>query len=332
MAPAKGYPVRVRNLVDNMDALSENAGNRADQISSGHNEMVANALTVDVEDYFQVSAFESQVNRDQWDDFECRVEANTDRLLDLFESLGVKGTFFVLGWVADRYPGLVKRIHQAGHELASHGYWHRLIYQQTPDEFREDLRRSIGAIGDVTGVSVTTYRAPSFSITRRSWWALEILVENGIQVDSSIFPISGHKRYGCADAPQEIHTIETEAGTIDEFPPSSWSRGRFQVPVGGGYFRLFPLALTHQAIQAIRAQGRPAMFYIHPWEMDPDQPHVAGVHYRDRLRHRVGLAGTESKLRRLLSTQPFDTVANVIRAANAPKRQHRLVLKQPSSR
>lgn len=273
---------------------------------------IPNALSVDVEDYFQVSAFADRVCRRDWDKYECRVEANTDKLLSLFDECGVRGTFFVLGWVAERYPDLVRRIAHAGHELASHGYWHQLVYDLTPEEFAKDIADSKDAIADASGIEVTAYRAPSFSIVEKSLWALDILAENGIRIDSSIFPISGHDRYGMADAAREIHDIETESGTLLEFPPSAWSRGPVHLPIGGGYFRLFPLKLTCRAIEAVRHAGRPAMFYTHPWEFDPDQPKMQGLKKGTRFRHYVGLARTQSRLQSMLSRFPFGTMSDSI--------------------
>ena len=275
---------------------------------------VPNALTVDVEDYFQVSGFSDRVCRSTWDKLECRVEGSTDKLLSLFDQLGVRGTFFVLGWVAERYPRLVRRIADAGHELASHGYWHELVYDLTPEQFAKDIADSIEAIADASGIVVTAYRAPSFSITEDSIWALEILAEHGIRIDSSIFPISGHDRYGVADATKEIHDIETSAGEILEFPPSAWSRGRVHIPIGGGYFRLFPAKLTFRAIEAVRAAGRPVMFYTHPWEFDPDQPQVSGLKRGTRFRHYVGLKRTENRLNEMLRRYRFDTMSSVMSA------------------
>jgi polysaccharide deacetylase family protein (PEP-CTERM system associated) len=271
-----------------------------------------NAFTVDVEDYFQVSAFSDRVSRANWDEMECRVERNTDRLLSICDRCDVRGTFFVLGWVADRYPALVKRIANAGHEVASHGYWHQLVYDLTPEEFAKDIADSRDAIANACDVIVDTYRAPSFSIVQKSLWALEILVEHGFTTDSSIFPISGHDLYGIPNAQKEIHQIETFGGTLIEFPPSLWSRGRIQVPIGGGYFRLLPLALTNKAIDTVRAEGRPAMFYMHPWEVDPEQPRIANAKLKSRFRHCVGLHRTQDRLERLLRMQPFDSMSNVI--------------------
>lgn len=277
---------------------------------------VPNALTVDVEDYFQVSGFADRISRRDWDKYECRIEANTDKLLSIFDERRVRGTFFILGWVADRYPNLVRRIARAGHELASHGYWHQLVYDLTPDEFAKDIERSKAAIADASGITVTAYRAPSFSITEKSMWALEVLAEHNFLIDSSIFPISGHDRYGCPEAVKEIHDIETSAGMICEFPPSAWSRGRAHVPIGGGYFRLFPLKLTCKAIDAVRRQGRPAMFYTHPWEFDPDQPRIRGVSWKNRSRHYVGLQRCAMKLHRMLNEFRFDCMSETFHKLN----------------
>ncbi len=285
---------------------------------------VPNAFSVDVEDYFQVSAFKDRVCRSQWDQFDCRVEANTNSILQLMEDAQIRGTFFILGWVADRYPGLVDRIARHGHEIASHGYWHQLVYELTPEEFAKDISDSCDAIGNACGVRATSYRAPSFSIVGRSIWALDILAELGITLDSSIFPISGHDLYGIADSPQQIHTRQTKNGPICEFPPSvwtaaSWKRPAIRVPVGGGYFRLFPLSLTNKAIRHIRRSGRPAMFYIHPWEVDAQQPRIGGTSLKSRFRHYTGLAATTEKLRRLIARNPFGAVADVIQATGSSK-------------
>lgn len=273
---------------------------------------VLNALTVDVEDYFQVSAFADRVCRKDWDKYECRVEANTDKLLSIFDEHQVRGTFFVLGWVAHRYPELVKRIVSAGHEIASHGYWHQLVYDLKPEEFAKDIADSKEAIAAACGIEVVAYRAPSFSIVEESLWALDILAEQGFRIDSSIFPIGGHDRYGLADAPKEIHDIETKHGKIIEFPPSAWSRGRIHIPIGGGYFRLFPLPLTLKAIEKVREHGRPAMFYTHPWEVDPTQPRIPGAKPRSRFRHYVGLKKTAPRISKMLSAHQFGTISDVI--------------------
>ena len=277
---------------------------------------ITNCLTVDVEDYFQVSAFAERVSRKDWDKYECRVEANTDRLLAIFYEAEVLGTFFVLGWVADRYPGLVRRIAAAGHEIASHGYWHQLVYDLSPEEFDQDIRDSKDAIHNACGIEVAAYRAPSFSIVPRSCWALGVLAKNGFTVDSSIFPIAGHDRYGDPDAPKAIHTIETDYGPIIEFPPTAGRINlgikRLPLPIGGGYFRLFPLRLTQFAINQVNMQIGPAMFYTHPWEFDPDQPRVAGVSRKSRFRHYVGLSHTTDRLKKLLQSSSFSPVAQVV--------------------
>jgi polysaccharide deacetylase family protein (PEP-CTERM system associated) len=261
--------------------------------------MGAIVLTVDVEDYFHVSGFASCIRPDQWDGYPLRVEASTDRLLSLFDRCNVRGTFFVLGWLADRTPQLIHRIAKAGHEIASHGYWHQLVYDQTPEQFREDLRRSRQAIGEACGVSVMAYRAPSFSITARSLWALDVLLEEGFQVDSSVFPVR-HDRYGIPGARPDLHLLETQVGPIIEFPPSFGTVAGRRIPIGGGYFRMFPLAVSRRAIAAVNRQGRPAMFYIHPWEVDPDQPRIGGVPLRNRFRHYVNLRRTARRLERLV--------------------------------
>ena len=282
-----------------------NCQNALNSISS------SNILTVDVEDYFQVSGFQSVINRDQWDSLPSRVEANTDLLLKIFSEAGVHGTFFILGWIADRYPALVKRIRTAGHEIASHGYWHRLVYSQTPDEFRIDLRESRRAIKAACGVEVAAYRAPSFSITDQSMWALNILAEEGFQIDSSIFPMH-HDRYGVPDANPDIHQRETTSHPILEVPPSVWRTRFATIPVGGGYFRLFPLFLTVKAINEIRKSGSPAMLYLHPWEVDPQQPAIKGVSVKNRVRHRIGLNGTIGKLKKLFRVYEFETMGEIL--------------------
>jgi polysaccharide deacetylase family protein (PEP-CTERM system associated) len=274
---------------------------------------ISNAFTVDVEDYFHVSAFERAICRSSWGSFETRVVANTQRLLDLLARHNILGTFFILGWVAERFPSLVRQIVAEGHEVGSHSYWHRLVYETTPTEFREDLRRSIGVIEDAASVRVNRYRAPSFSITRRSLWALEILVEEGIEVDSSIFPVQ-HDRYGIPGARPTIHVLQTSSGPLIEFPPSVACFGRFALPVGGGgYFRLYTYPMTRLLLDRInRAERRPFMFYVHPWEIDPDQPRLRAGSPISRFRHFVNLTATEQKLNRLLDDFPFGPMQTVL--------------------
>lgn len=272
-----------------------------------------NAFTVDVEDYFQVTGFERQIARRDWDSFECRVVPSTRKILDLLEKKNVRGTFFVLGWVAQKFPRLVREIVAAGHELASHSYWHRLVYSLTPDEFRQDLRDSKAAIEDAAGVEVKAFRAPSFSITAKSWWALEVLVEEGFIVDSSLFPIS-HDRYGIPGCKSEIHHISTPSGTITEFPMTAVGPKRCAFPVGGGgYFRLYPLWLTRSLLQHVnRKAARPIAFYIHPWEVDPEQPRLKAGSFSSRLRHYVNLQPTMAKLSKLLDAFRFGTMQESI--------------------
>lgn len=275
---------------------------------------LVNALTVDVEDYFQVTALEPVCLRTQWGHMPSRVEANTRRLLDVFAQHQVRATFFILGWTARQFPHLVREIVAAGHELGCHSFWHRLVYRQTRRQFRSDLRQACHAIQDAAGQPVFAYRAPTFSIIRRSWWALEVLVEEGFTVDSSIFPVR-HDRYGVPDAPPIPHEIATPAGKIWEFPLSSIGRGRWRLPVsGGGYFRLYPLAVTRAALSWINRQGRPFVFYLHPWEIDPHQPHLPGVSRRARWRHRVGLSRTLPRLVRLLTSFRFGTLSQSLAA------------------
>jgi polysaccharide deacetylase family protein (PEP-CTERM system associated) len=273
-----------------------------------------NAFTVDVEEHFQVSAFEATVHRDQWSGLPSRVVANTKRLLALLDRHAVKGTFFVLGWTAKRHPALVQDIEAAGHEIASHGFWHRIVYGQSPDEFREDIRLGRDVLQDIVGHRVIAYRAPSFSITRRSLWAREILVEEGFEVDSSVFPVH-HDRYGIPDAPLEIHRIETPSGPLWEFPPSVACLGGMRLPVGGGgYFRLYPLSVTTVLLRRIhRLERRPFMFYIHPWEVDPEQPRIAVKSRISRFRHYCNLSSTEAKLSALLDQFRFAPMGEVLR-------------------
>jgi polysaccharide deacetylase family protein (PEP-CTERM system associated) len=273
---------------------------------------IVNAMSVDVEDYFQVSAFDRIVDRSAWDRPESRVCANTERLLALFEASGIRATFFVLGWVAERFPGLVRRIAAGRHEIASHGYGHRLVYQLTPDEFRDDVRRARHLLEDIAGAGVYGYRAPSYSITQRSLWALDVLIEEGYRYDTSIFPIH-HDRYGIPGAPRQVHVIDRGTGSIVEAPGSTVRCGRVNLPIaGGGYFRLLPYWWTRWGIDRLnRVERLPAIFYLHPWEIDPDQPRFA-VSPATRLRHYGNLAKTEKRLRRILADFRFTTVSHLI--------------------
>jgi polysaccharide deacetylase family protein (PEP-CTERM system associated) len=285
-----------------------------------------NALTIDVEDYYHVSAFDGAVGRADWDAMESRVGPTTERLLDLLAAADVRATFFVLGWVAQRQPSLVRAIRAAGHEVGCHSYAHRLIYTQTPDEFRADLRRGIRVLEDAIGEPVTLYRAPSFSITRESAWALDVLIEEGIRVDSSIYP-THHDRYGIPGTPLGQHRIDRSAGRLWEFPPPVWRCFGYPLPVGGGgYFRLYPYAMTRLGLRRINEQGRPFAAYLHPWELDPAQPRIrAGL--GATFRHRVNLGRTEGRLTRLLADFPFGTLSEALAcydpAATEPLPQRR---------
>jgi len=290
---------------------------RAKKISE---EPVVNAMSVDVEDYFHVSVFDGIVPRTEWDAMESRVCANTERLLDIFDEYSVRSTFFVLGWVGEKYPALVTAIAARGHEVASHGYAHRLVYDQTPAAFREDVRRAKALLEEASGRPVVGYRAPSYSITPRSLWALDVLIEEGYQYDSSIFPIR-HDRYGIPVSDRRPYRIDRNGGSLIEVPGSTTRLGPMNLPVaGGGYFRILPYKWTHWGIRRVNEQeGRPAVFYLHPWEIDPDQPRLHAGRL-GRFRHYRNLDSTEQRLRQLLSDfrfQPMQALVNDARLAFA---------------
>ncbi len=273
---------------------------------------VLNAMTVDVEDYFHVSAFASVVKPAEWTTFESRVCQSTERLLDIFERADVRATFFVLGWVAERHPGLVRRIHRAGHEIASHSYDHGLVYDKRPDEFLADLRRAKVAIGDACGTDVQGYRAPSYSITERSLWALDVLAAEGYTYDSSIYPIR-HDRYGIPTWPRHVHHVTRAGGGLWELPGSTVRQYGMNLPIGGGgYFRLLPYAWTRRGITRVNeVEGKPAIFYLHPWEVDPEQPRLRASAL-SRYRHYTNLHRTADRLVRLLRQFRFGTVTEVL--------------------
>lgn len=269
-----------------------------------------NALTIDVEEYFQVHGFETVINRSAWDHYPSRVVASTQKILRLLAEYDVSATFFILGWVADRNPDLVKEIATSGHEIASHGYWHELLYRLTPDEFAADLRLSLDAITRASnGSQPVGYRAASFSITNQSLWALDILREQGFKYDSSIFPLAAHDRYGINDANRFANEL---CDGLWEFPVSTIRLGKQNWPVaGGGYFRLYPLWITRQAIRHLNGQGHPAVIYLHPWEFDPDQPRIPDAPLPSRFRHYINLAKTECRLRALLDEFEFAPMRKV---------------------
>lgn len=261
--------------------------------------MARNVVSVDVEDYFHCEVFSGVVDRSRWDSYASRVVPNTQRLLQLFADVNVRGTFFVLGWVAERYPGLVREIAAGGHELGCHSYWHRLIYQLDAAEFREDTRRAKDVIEQIAGQPVMGYRAPTYSVVQRSLWALEILCELGFTYDSSIFPIH-HDRYGMPDAPRTPFRFRTPAGLLTEFPITTFRLAGHNMPVGGGgYLRLLPRLYTRFGLKRAQKEGVPVVIYTHPWEIDPDQPRLPG-RLSSRLRHYTNLARMFDRFRSLL--------------------------------
>lgn len=254
-----------------------------------------NAMTVDVEDYFQVSAFESIIDRKNWAKLPCRVEQNTDRILGLFAEHNVQATFFMLGWVAERYPGLVRSIVDAGHELASHGYAHVRVTQQDPKEFREDVLRTRKLLEDTANTSVIGYRAASYSIGRHNLWAHEVLAEVGYRYSSSIYPIH-HDLYGMPEAPR--FAFYTHQDRLLEIPVSTMELAGRKLPCGGGgYFRLFPYFWSRWALRRVNHQdGKPCVFYFHPWEIDPQQPRIPGINLKTRVRHYLNLNRMQERL------------------------------------
>ena len=234
--------------------------------------MTKNVVSVDVEDYFHAEVFSGVVDRSRWDSYASRVEGNTRRLLELLGDLNLHGTFFVLGWVAERFPGLVREIAAGGHELACHSYWHRLIYKLDRAEFREDTSRAKNVIEQAAGQAVYGYRAPTYSVIDRSVWALEILAELGFTYDSSIYPIR-HDRYGMPGAPRSPFRFQTPSGPMTEFPITTFRLAGHNMPVGGGgYLRLLPRFYTRMGLKRVQKEGVPIVIYIHPWEVDPGQP------------------------------------------------------------
>ncbi|MBV9621855.1 MAG: DUF3473 domain-containing protein [Gammaproteobacteria bacterium] len=273
-----------------------------------------NALTIDVEDYFHVAALSGAISRDSWTLRESRVEANTERLLTILAARNVHATFFVLGWLAERQPQLVRRIAAAGHEVGCHGYSHQLVYRQSPKEFREETARAKHSLEDTLGQAVQGYRAASFSVTRRSLWALDVLIDLNFGYDSSVFPIR-HDLYGLPGARPEPHRITAPSGrTLAEFPMSTASFLGLQVPVsGGGYFRILPYWLTRAGLKQINERhGRPFAFYLHPWELDPGQPRVK-VGALSRFRHYTNLSRCEARLQRLLGEFSFTSMHEALR-------------------
>ena len=269
---------------------------------------IVNALTVDVEDYFQVSAFAPYIRREDWDKLPCRVERNIDCILALLAGTGARATFFTLGWIAERYPGVVRSIAAAGHEVASHGYGHRRATEQTPEDFLADIRLAKAILEDVAGCAVSGYRAPSFSIGPGNAWAFDCIARAGYRYSSSVYPIR-HDHYGAPDAPRFAH--ESVPGLL-EIPVATVRMLRANWPAGGGgYFRLLPYAVSRWSLGRINAEQRPAMFYLHPWELDPAQPRVSGPGVKTRFRHYVNLRRMERRLTRLLRDFRWDRADRV---------------------
>ena len=265
---------------------------------------IINYLTIDVEDYFQVSAFEKVIEPKGWGTYPCNVVQNTKIILDLLARRNVKATFFIVGWIAERYPDLVRQISDHGHEVGCHSYWHRKVYDLTPDDFKDDTYRSKSIIENITGKTVYGYRAPSYSITQKSLWALDILSELGFQYDSSIFP-TYHDNYGIPNAPRFAYKLSAQK--MIEYPISTTKVLGRNLPIsGGGYFRLFPYSLTRSALKQINTnEKQPFVFYLHPWELNPDQQRIKNASALSRFRHYVNLKTTRRKFERLLDDFQF---------------------------
>jgi len=268
------------------------------------------ALSVDIEEWFQVGAFERVIDPASWDSRESRVEYNTDVVLALFAESGVKATFFTLGWVAERHPGLIRRIVAGGHELASHGWAHQRVFTMEAEAFRADIIRARKTLEDAGGVAITGYRAPSFSIDKRTPWAHPILAEEGYSYSSSVAPLR-HDHYGWPEAPRYAFRPVADAPMI-EVPVTVAEFGRRRVATGGGFFRLFPSALTNHAVRQVSAEGQPAVFYFHPWEIDTGQPRIAAAPLKSRLRHYSRLGAMAGKLRRLIRHHQWGRMDSIV--------------------
>ncbi|VXC20102.1 XrtA system polysaccharide deacetylase [Massilia sp. 9I] len=274
-------------------------------------ERIRNAMTCDVEDYFQVSAFAPYIDRDSWPTRECRVEANMERILAIYERHGVKATFFTLGWIAERYPAMVKKIVAAGHELASHGYGHLRASDQSRAQFDNDIRSSKALLEDIGGQAVLGYRAPSFSIGHANLWALEALQEAGYRYSSSIYPIA-HDHYGMPDAPRFAFYPHGPDGLLEVPVTTVNMLGRNLPAGGGGYFRLLPYALSRWMMQKVNREDRqPALFYFHPWELDPGQPRPQGLDAKSRFRHYVNIERMEGRLEQLARDFAWDRMDRI---------------------
>jgi polysaccharide deacetylase family protein (PEP-CTERM system associated) len=271
-----------------------------------------NALTIDLEDYYHVSAFSEQIAVDQWSSATSRIERNTELLLDLLDSAGCKATFFTLGWVAEKHPHVVRRVAERGHEIACHSLRHRTVYNMTREEFRDDTLQAKSLLEDCSGTRVVGYRAPSFSITEKSYWALEVLAELGFTFDSSIFPVA-HPNYGIPNFTRDPQRVQTSNGPIVEFPMSVLEIAGLRSPFGGGaYLRFLPYWYTRWGVRFLNAtEGRPVCVYLHPWELDPDQPRMSG-RLTSRMRHYIGLRKTPAKFAQLIRDFEFGTLGSMV--------------------
>ena len=278
---------------------------------------ILNAMTIDVEDYFQVSAFASTIPREQWESLPCRVERNIDIALALLDEGKAHATFFTLGWIAERYPGIVRRIVDNGHELASHGYGHQRVSELSRNEFNEDISRAKKTLEDLSGSPVIGYRAPSFSIGADNLWALDLLQEAGYQYSSSIYPIR-HDHYGMPDAPRFAHYPRGKDGMLELPPTTAILLGRNLPAAGGGYFRLLPYQASRWLIRRVNRQdGEPCIFYFHPWELDPDQPRQFNISMKTRFRHYINLKHMESRIQSLLRDFHWDRMDRIFMKAGA---------------
>ena len=272
--------------------------------------MVRNALSVDVEDWFQVGAFETVIERANWDSLDCRVERNTDAVLGLFSDARVTGTFFTLGWVAERYPNLIRRIADAGHEVASHGWDHKRVFTMTPQAFAADIARARSVLEQLSGQPVTGYRAPSFSIDARTPWAHEVLSETGYAYSSSVAPVV-HDHYGWPEAPRFAFKPVAGSDLIELPVTTARFAGRTLAAGGGGFFRLLPYAFSRWAVRQVNGEKRPAIIYFHPWEIDPGQPRVANAPLKSKVRHYTNLDVMAAKLKRLVTEFEWGRVDDI---------------------
>lgn len=279
--------------------------------ASARTSAVTNAMTVDVEDYYQVSAFKRKIDPSAWDTYPSRVERNVDAILQIFADNGVRATFFTLGWIGERHPAMLRRIVDAGHELASHGFRHVQVHEQSPEDFRTDVRTTKRILEDTAGVAVQGYRAASFSIDERTRWAFEVLGDEGYTYSSSVYPIR-HDLYGMPDAPRFAFRPVGGDGPI-EIPISTFTAFGQNLPCGGGgYFRLLPYALSRWAMRRVNlADHQPCIFYFHPWELDPDQPRFRDIPLKTRVRHYTNLGRMERRLRAVLSDFKWDRMDRV---------------------